>query len=55
MCRAFGVSPKTGYMWIARYRQEGPAGLGDRSCQPLNSPNRSNVELEAQVLALHEQ
>ena len=54
LCRAFGVSPKTGYTWIERYKQEGPGGLGDRSRQPLSSPNRSDAQLEAQVLALHD-
>jgi transposase InsO family protein len=27
---AFGVSERTVYKWVARYRAEGPAGLGDR-------------------------
>lgn len=55
LCRAFGVSPKTGYTWIARYKQEGEAGLDERSRKPLTAPNRSNAQLEAQVLALHDQ
>jgi transposase InsO family protein len=54
LCRTFGVSPKTAYMWMDRFRQEGPAGLSDRSRQPLTSPNRSDAQLEAQVLALHD-
>jgi transposase len=27
---AFGVSERTVYKWLARYRAEGVAGLGDR-------------------------
>lgn len=55
LCRAFGVSPKTAYLWLDRFKQEGPAGLSDRSRQPLRSPNRSDPALEAQILALHDQ
>jgi putative transposase len=31
VCRAFGISRKTGYKWLARHHAEGLAGLGDRS------------------------
>ncbi len=37
---AFSVCPKTVRKWVARYRQEGPAGLQDRSSRPHRSPNR---------------
>lgn len=53
LCRRFEISPKTAYKWLARYRQQGPSGLQDRSRQPLHSPRRSSAELEARVLALH--
>jgi transposase InsO family protein len=55
LCRRYGVSPKTGYTWIARYQQEGEKGLNDRPRRPLTAPNRSDAQLEAQVLALHDQ
>ncbi len=29
VCRRFGISPKTGYKWLHRYRAEGDAGLTD--------------------------
>lgn len=53
LCRRFQISPKTAYKWLARYRQEGPAGLADRSRRPLSSPRRSAPELEAAIVALH--
>lgn len=41
LCRRFGISPATGYKWLNRWSQEGPAGLADRSRAPHHSPNRS--------------
>jgi transposase InsO family protein len=35
---AAGVSVRTGYKWLARYRQEGISGLRDRSSRPHHSP-----------------
>ena len=35
---AAGVSCRTGYKWLARYRAEGRAGLLDRSSKPHRSP-----------------
>lgn len=37
---AMGVSTRTVYKWVARYRLEGEAGLRDRSSRPLRSPRR---------------
>lgn len=31
LCRRFGVSPKTAYKWLERFRQDGATGLSDRS------------------------
>jgi transposase InsO family protein len=33
-----GVSRETAYRWLRRYREEGPAGLEDRSSRPKRSP-----------------
>src|SRR5262249_23163664 len=35
---ASGVSLRTGYKWLARYRAEGTAGFADRSCAPHHRP-----------------
>jgi len=29
LCRRFGISRKTGYKWLKRYRAEGESGLAD--------------------------
>ena len=36
---AFGVSQRTVYKWLARYRAEGTAGLRDRSCAAHRRPH----------------
>jgi transposase len=51
LCRRFGVSPTTGYRLLARYRQEGEAGLADRSRRPLRSP----APMEDLVLGVREE
>ena len=34
LCRQFGISRKTGYQVLARWRLEGPSGLAERSHAP---------------------
>lgn len=48
---AAGVSRATAYKWLARYRQDGPTGLLDRSCRPHRSPRRIDPVLEQRILA----
>ncbi len=38
LCPRYGVSRKTGYKWLQRYRKEGVAGLQDRSRAPPALP-----------------
>lgn len=52
LCRRFGISPETGYELVRRYRQEGAAGLGDRSRRPRRSPARTAAAMEALVLSV---
>ena len=37
LCRRSGISRKTGYKWLRRYQQAGPAGLTDQSRRPHRS------------------
>src|SRR5436853_6072073 len=55
LCRRFGVSPKTGYKWLARYDAGGAAALADRSRRPHATPTATAPEVERAVLALREQ
>ena len=49
LCRRFGISPKTGRKWRARYAAEGRAGLENRSRRPHTSPTRTPPEVVAQI------
>lgn len=46
LCRRFGISRKTAYKWLGRYRSGGDAALGDRSRRPrrLRGPTAESVE-----------
>jgi transposase InsO family protein len=55
LCRRFGISRKTGYKWRGRYRENGVAGLADRSRRPKHSPRRSEAAIEEKVLAVRDQ
>lgn len=52
LCRRFGISPKTGYKWLARYARAGEPGLADRSRRPHTSPRRTPPAQVAHVLAV---
>ena len=54
LCKRFGISPKTGYKWRARFATEGTNGLSDRSRRPHHSPSTTEPGIEAQILALRE-
>jgi transposase InsO family protein len=47
---AAGVSERTVYRWLRRWREQGAAGLCDRSSRPLRSPRRLAPET---VKAIH--
>lgn len=46
---AAGVSKRTGFKWLARFRREGAAGLADRSSRPLRSPRSLAVQEQAEL------
>jgi transposase InsO family protein len=46
---AAGVSPRTVYKWLARYRAEGPRGLEDRSSAPRRVPHRTPARRVHQI------
>ena len=49
---AFNVSAKTAAKWVRRYREQGAAGLRDRSSRPGRSPRSTSSSLLERVLAL---
>ena len=50
LCREFGVSRPTGPKWVKRFKQEGFAGLEERSRRPTSSPLSLAEELVMAVL-----
>jgi transposase InsO family protein len=48
----FGVSRQAVHRWLGRYRDEGLAGLSDRSSRPVSSPSRTPAEVEALICEL---
>ena len=50
-----GVSERTVKKWLARYRQEGAAGLVDRSSRPRRSPRQLSRTKRRQILKLRRQ
>jgi transposase InsO family protein len=46
------VSRATGYKWLRRWREEGLAGLADRSSRAHRLPRKTPATVEAQVLAI---
>jgi len=55
LCRRFGVSRKTAYKWLARFRAGGDAALGNRSRRPHASPSRTAADVEQLVVSLRQQ
>jgi transposase InsO family protein/transposase-like protein len=49
---AAGVSVRTGYKWLARYRHDGIDGLSDRSSRPSCSPTRVDDDRVEAILKL---
>lgn len=52
---AAGVSRRTAYKWLARFRDEGAAGLLDRSSRPHSSPKACSPEEVGQFEQLRRQ
>jgi transposase InsO family protein len=49
---AAGVSERTAGKWVKRYREEGEAGLWDRSSAPFSVPNRTPEDRVEAIAAL---
>jgi transposase InsO family protein len=48
----FQVSRPTACRWATRYRDQGPAGMRDRSSRPHHSPNRTPAPLVRRIVQL---
>ena len=50
VAKAMGISRQCAHRWVARFADEGEAGLHDRSSRPHTSPTRVAAEVEQRVL-----
>jgi transposase InsO family protein len=50
LCEQFGISRKTGYKWLRRYRELGIAGTRELSRRPDRCPHRTPAKIEALIL-----
>lgn len=55
LCERFGILRKTGYKWLARFREQGEPGLADRSRRPRGSPRATPAEIERRVLEVRDE
>jgi transposase InsO family protein len=49
VCRNFGISRKTGYKWLERFKRDGENGLGDLARRPVRSPDRTSRKMEEAI------
>lgn len=55
LCREYGISRPTGYLWLHRYQEAGSvSGLAEHSRRPWHSPERTAAVVEAAVLELRD-
>lgn len=52
LCKLFGISRKTAYKWLNRFRMYGDAGLCNQSRRPLCSPFKTEKTIEDEVVAV---
>ncbi len=52
ICNRFGISEKTGYKLLKRFREKGVVGLENRSRARLTHPYRISAEVAQAVIAL---
>jgi putative transposase len=55
VCRDFGISQKTGFKWLQRFRSLGGPGLRDQSRAPKHSPNRTPARWVKAIAQLRRQ
>jgi hypothetical protein len=54
LCAAYGISRKSGYKWLGRYREFGPEGLHDLPRAPLNHGRATALDLVERIVAAKE-
>src|SRR4029450_10637749 len=52
LCREFGISRKTGYKFLKRYKEFGMEALRDQNRRPLRNANKLSHSIEELILSL---
>jgi putative transposase len=52
LCEEYKVSTKTGYKWMARFKNDGISGLTDQSRRPRSSPQQATEEEVCRIVRL---
>jgi transposase InsO family protein len=55
LCAEFDISRPTGYEWLRRFQAGGIKGVEEKSRRPLNSPEKTSMEIEERIVQLREQ
>lgn len=50
LCEEYGISRKTGYKWVERYRKYGLLSLREFNRRPMSCPHQTPLEIEKLVL-----
>lgn len=54
LCRSFGISSKTGYKYVARYKKSGLSGLEEQSRRPKSSPTKIDEKIKNIILSVRD-
>jgi transposase InsO family protein len=54
LCRRFGISRKTAYKWMSRYKLGGIEHLKDQSRRPHHSPSKTAADVEQKIVELRQ-
>jgi transposase InsO family protein len=55
LCREYGISRPTGYLWLRRFQQQGVSGMEERSRRPRASPLQTSAAVEQRIEQLRRQ
>lgn len=55
LCADYGISRKTGYKWIGRFKENGSEGLIDCKKRPKVSPSKTPYRIEQAIIDLRKQ
>jgi transposase InsO family protein len=55
LCREYEITRPTGYLWLRRFREQGVAGVEERSRRPHLSPRQTASGIEARIVTMRQQ